>query len=211
MANPDKLYYLRIPDAHGGRAEMVRLTYVLAGRPYEDVFCAIADARAAVTGKNPFLQFPFVVTASGAVVYQTLAIMHHAAHGTAAWPSEPAQLTRALTVAMGGYDLYQAFGGFSADDAAARKKFDERRAPQYFGGLSTVYDEKPFATGDIATFADCIAIEAMSWCARRNEVCKNLLESSPSLVSFRNRFHALPPVKAFMERQAAARAADSSV
>src|SRR5262249_46401844 len=131
QVNLDKIHYLRIPKAMGGRAESVRMTYVLAGKPYEDVLWPNAEARQAVAGKNPFKQFPFVETPSGAYIYESLAIMHHAAHGTSAWPSDPGRLTEALAVAMGGYDLYQAFAGFSANDVAAKKRFEERRAPQY--------------------------------------------------------------------------------
>lgn len=208
---PDQLHYVRIPQGFGGRAEMVRLCYVLAGRPWVDDLRSFQDAAALFSGKNPFKQVPFVTTASGEVVYQTLAIMHHAAHGTPAWPSEPAALTRALAVAMGAYDLYQAFGAFPADDLAAKAKFEAKRAPQLFGALSEIYAQKPFAAGDAPCFADCITHEAIAWCARRNEVCRALLEGSPSLVAFMQRFEALPAVHAFMERQAAARAADDAV
>src|SRR5262249_16629950 len=107
QAIADKLHYLRIPGGHGARAEMVRMVYVLAARPYVDVLWARADAARAVTGNNPFNQFPFVETADGRHVYQAIAIMHHAAHGTSAWPSDPARLTDALSVAIGAYDLYQ--------------------------------------------------------------------------------------------------------
>ena len=156
----DKLHYIRIPNAIGGRAEMVRMCYVLAAKPYTDVLHAIADAAAAVTGKNPFKQFPFVETPSGQTIYQTLAIMHHAAHGTPAWPSNPSQLTLALCAGMGGYDLYQAFGGFAADDLAAKKKFEEKRAPQLLTGLGQIYANTPFAAGDTPCFADCIVQQA---------------------------------------------------
>lgn len=211
MSTPDKLYYLHIPNGLGGRAEMVRMTYVLAGRAYQDVFCSFADAAATVKGKNPFKQFPFVETASGEVRYQALAIMHHAAHGTPAWPAEPAALTRALAVGIGAYDLYQAFGGFSADDPVAKKKFEERRAPQYFAGLAEIYGETKFAAGDAPSFADCIAHQAIAWCVRRNDVCKALLEASPALLAFRDRFESIPAIRSFMERQATARATDPSV
>src|SRR5690242_10681182 len=93
---PDKIHYLRIPQGFGARAEAVRMVYVLAGKPYVDVHHTFAEAAPAVTGKNPFKQYPFVETASGEFLYQSLAIMHHAAHGTPAWPSDPAKLTRAL-------------------------------------------------------------------------------------------------------------------
>ncbi|MBK7586325.1 MAG: glutathione S-transferase family protein [Myxococcales bacterium] len=208
---PDKLHYLHIPDGHGGRAEMVRLVYVLANAPFVDVFTAIADFGTAVEGKNPFKQFPFVETPSGELIYQTLAIMHHAAHGTSAWPAEPAALTRALSVALGAYDLYQAFGGFSADDAAAKKKFEERRMPQYFAGLDEIYAGRKFAAGDTPTFADAIATEAVAWCVRRNPASAAHLETKPALVEFQKRFDALPAIADFRKRQAAARATNSSV
>src|SRR5436190_453907 len=104
MANPlpvktDKLVYIRIPEGHGARAEMVRMTYVLAGKSWEDVFTTFAEARTTVTGKNPYKQYPFVETGDGRIVYQTIAIMQHAASGTPAWPSKPEDLTRALMVA----------------------------------------------------------------------------------------------------------------
>jgi glutathione S-transferase len=207
----DKLHYIRIPKAQGGRAEMVRMVYELAGRPYVDVLTTAADIAKTVTGKNPFKQFPFVETPSGAVIFQALAIMHHAAHGTPAWPNEPDRLTEALEVAIGGYDLYQAFAGFSADDLAAKKKFEERRAPQYFGGLGEIYGKRPFAAGNVVSFADCIAHEAMAWCVRRNEASRRLFESSPELVAFRSRFEAIPVIREFIARQAAAREKDDSV
>ena len=210
-ATPDKLHYVRIPNGLGGRAEMVRMCYVLAGRPYVDVFHTFAEAQGAVTGRNPFKQFPFVETASGEVVYQTLAIMHHAAHGTSAWPGDPALLTRALAVAMGGYDLYQWFGGFPADDLAAKKKFEDKRAPQFYAALDESYRNGAFATFATPTFADCIVHEAVAWCARRNERCRALLDGSTALSAFQARFAALPAIAAFMARQAAARAADDSV
>src|SRR5262249_10406934 len=115
----DKLHYPRIPKGQGARAEMVRLVYVLAGKPYVDVLWPRAELPQAVAGKNPFLQFPFVETPDGRIIYQAIAIMHHAAHGTPAWPSDPDRLTDALAVAIGGYDLYQAFAGFTADDLVA--------------------------------------------------------------------------------------------
>jgi glutathione S-transferase len=208
---PDKIHYVRLAKAQGARAEMVRLVYVLAGRPYTDVLHALSDAAKAVTGKNPFKQFPFVETSSGSVIYQTLAIMHHAAHGTSAWPSDPVRLTQALSVAMGGYDLYQAFGGFAADDLAAKKKFEDRRAPQYFGGLAEIYGSRSFAAGDEPTFADAIAHEAVAWCVRRNDVCRGLFESNRALAAFNERFESLPAVRDFMKRQAAAREVDDSV
>jgi len=131
----EELHYVRFPNSFGGRAEMVRLCFVLAGKPWKDVLHSFDDARAA-GARNPFKQFPFLVTEQGETVFQTMAIMHHGAHGTSAWPSDPTALTRALAVAQGAYDLYQAFGGFAADDLVAKQKFEERRAPQYFGGLA---------------------------------------------------------------------------
>lgn len=208
---PDAIHYVRLPKGLGGRAEMVRMAYVLAGKPYVDVMHSFAEAREAVAGKNPFKQFPYVVTASGESVYQSMAIMHHAAHGTSAWPSDPKVLTQALSVAIGAYDLYQAFGGFAADDAVAREKFEGRRAPQFFGALAEIYAARPYAAGEVPTFADCISHEAIAWCVRRNEVCKGLLEASEPLKSFMTRFEGIPAIKAFMERQAAARLVDDSL
>ncbi len=77
--------------------------------------------------------------------------------GDTSWPSDPQRLTDALSVAMGGYDLYQAFAGFSADDLVAKKRFEEKRAPQYMGGLGQIYASRPFAAGEVPSFADCIA------------------------------------------------------
>jgi glutathione S-transferase len=210
-ANVDKIHYLRIPKGMGGRAESVRMTYVLAGKPYEDVLAPSAEARQAVAGKNPFKQFPFVETPSGACIDQSLAIMHHAAHGTSAWPGDPGRLTEALAVAMGGYDLYQAFAGFAANDAAAKKRFEEKRAPQYMGGLGEIYAGRSFAAGDVPTFADAIAHEAIAWCVRRNDVSRQLFESTPALVAFTARFRSIPAIHDFMARQAAARERDDSV
>jgi glutathione S-transferase len=209
--NPDKIHYLKIPDGHGGRAEMVRLAYVLAGKPYLDVYATFDTARAAVEGKNPFKQYPFVETPSGEHVYQSLAIMHHAAHGTSAWPANPAELTLALSVALGGYDLYQAFGGFSADDVAAKKKFEERRLPQYFGALDEIYASRPFAAGTTPTFADCVVREAVGWCVRRNETARALFAEKNHLSAFTKRFDELPAVAEFMAKQAAARATDNAL
>jgi glutathione S-transferase len=207
----DKLNYLRIPKGQGGRAEMLRMTYVLAGKPWTDVLHTFSDLPAAVRGKNPFRQMPFVETPDGEVIVQTLAIMHHAGHGTRAWPSEPRVLTRALSVGMGGYDLYQWFGGFPSDDLAAKKRFEGRRAPQFFSALAEIYQERAFAIGDTPTFADCIVHQAVSWCVRRNEVCRELLAANPALGEFLARFGAVPEIAAFMERQALAREADDSV
>jgi glutathione S-transferase len=211
QVSADKIHYLRIPQALGGRAEMVRLVYVLSGRPYVDVFHARSEAAQAVTGNNPFKQFPFVETSSGARIYQTIAIMHHAAHGTSAWPSDPNRLTDALAVAMGGYDLYQAFGGFAADDAVAKKRFEERRAPQLFGALDEIYATRAFAAGDVPTFADAIVHESVAWCVRRNEVCRNLLETKAALGALLTRFTAVPAIRDFRARQTAARLNDDSV
>jgi glutathione S-transferase len=213
MSNPesDKLYYPRLPGAQGGRAEMVRLVYVLAGKSYVDVLAPMAEASAAIAGKNPYKQFPVIETPSGKHVYQALAIMHHAAHGTPAWPSDPDALTRALSVAMGGYDLYQAFGGFPASDLAAKKKFEERHVPKFFSALNEIYGQTPFAAGTTATFADCIVHQSVAWCARRNEVARERLEASPNLLGFMKRFEALPLVRSFLDRQAAARALDDAI
>jgi glutathione S-transferase len=211
QSEPDKLNYVRIPKGFGARAEMVRMAYVLAGRPYVDVLWSFAEARQAVQGKNPFNQFPFVETADGKIVYETLAIMHHAAHGTPAWPDDPERLTEMLSIAIGGYDLYQAFGGFAADDLAAKKKFEERRAPQYLGGLEAIYSGRTFAAGEVPTVADCIVHQAVAWVVRRNDVCKGIFESSPGLTAFRERFEGLPKIREFMQRQAKAREADDSV
>jgi glutathione S-transferase len=207
----DKLHYLHIPKGQGARAEMVRMVYVLAAKPYVDVFWTREESAQAVSGKNPFRQFPFVETPDGACIYQALAIMHHAAHGTSAWPSDPKPLTDALAVAMGAYDLYQAFGGFPADDLAAKKRFEERRAPQYLRGLGEIYATRAFAAGDVPTFADCIAHEAIAWCVRRNEASRALFEANAPLVAFQTRFAALPAVAAFMARQAEARRIDDSI
>jgi glutathione S-transferase len=208
---PDKICYLKIPDAHGGRAEMVRMVYALAGRPYEDIYVTFEEARAAVEGKNPFRQFPFVETSSGEIIYQTFAMMHHAAHGTTAWPSSADELTRALSVALGGYDLYQAFGGFAADDAAAKQKFEQRRLPQYFKALEEIYSTRAFAAGDTPTFADCIVRESVAWCARRNDVARALLADQPALSAFQERFGQVPAIAAFLAKQSAARAADNAL
>ena len=213
MSNPgaDKLYYVRLPGGQGGRAEMVRLVYVLAGKAYVDVLAPFAEAAAAIAGKNPFKQFPVIETADGKHVYQALAIMHHAAHGTPVWPGDPEALTRALSVAMGGYDLYQAFGGFAASDLVAKKRFEERHVPKFFAALNEIYGQTPFATGTTPTFADCIVHQSVAWCARRNEVARERLESSPQLMAFMKRFEALPLVRAFVDRQAAARALDDGI
>lgn len=211
MSQPDKLHYVRIPKGQGGRAEQVRLTYVLAGKPYVDVFWAFGDAREAVTGRNPFKQFPFVETADGKVLYQTLAIMQHAGHGTPVWPSDPETLGRALAVGMGGYDLYQWFGAFAADDLPAKKKFEERRAPQFFSAFDEIFKNRAFAAGDTPTFADAMVREAVRWTVRRNEACKKLLDDSAPIQAYLDRFESLPAVKDFIARQAAARASDDSV
>jgi glutathione S-transferase len=137
--------------------------------------------------------------------------MHHAAQGTPVWPSDPARLTEALAVAMGGYDLYQWFGSFPANDLAAKKKFEEKRAPQFMSGLDEIYAARPFATGDAPTFADCIVDEAVAWCVRRNEASRHVFESKAALVAFHQRFNAIPEVHAFRGRQAAAREKDDSV
>jgi glutathione S-transferase len=184
---------------------------VLAGKPYVDVLHTRDAVAAAVAGRNPFKQLPFVITPGGDVIIQTLAIMHHAGHGTSAWPAAPAQLTRALGVAVGAYDLFQAFGAFPADDLVAKKKFEERRAPQYLTGLGALYEASPFAAGDVPCFADCLADEALAWVVRRNDVCRGLYEARPSLVAFRERFAAVPAVGAFKAKQTAARAVDDSV
>lgn len=207
----DKLHYVRIPGGKGGRAEMVRMVYALAGRPYQDVLHDFTGARAAVEGKNPFKQFPFVETTDGRVLYQALAIMHHAAHGTPAWPSDPVALTRALSVAMGAYDLYQAFAGFRADDEAAKQKFEEKQAPKYFEALAEIYAGSAFACGNAPCFADCMVYEGVSWCVRRNERCAKLLENLAPLVAFRQRFEAFPAIAEFRARQAAAREQDDAV
>jgi glutathione S-transferase len=211
MSQPDRLHYVRIPNGFGARAEQVRMAYALAGKPYVDVLCTFAEAPAAVAGRNPFRQFPFVETPSGEIVYQTLAIMHRVGRGTPVWPDDAAALTRALEVGIAAYDLYQFFGAFAADDAAARKKFEERRAPQFFGGLAEIYGQRPFAAGDIASFADCMAHQAIAWCVRRNDVCRGLFERSPALVAFNGRFEQIPAIASLMARQAAAREADNSV
>ena len=161
--------------------------------------------------RNPFKQFPFMVTADGQTVYQALAIMHHAAQGTPAWPSDPATFERALSVAMGAYDLYQHIGGFTADDAVAKQKFEEKRAPQFFSALGEIYATRKFAAGDAPTFADCIAHQAITWCARRNDVCRDLLAKNDALRAFVDRFESIPAIAAFMKRQAEARAVDDSV
>jgi glutathione S-transferase len=207
----DVIHYVRLPGGMGGRAEMVRMTYVLAGRPYKDELSDFGSARAAVEGKNPFLQFPYVITTDGRAIYQALAIMHHAAHGTRAWPSEPDVLTDALSVAMASYDLYQHFGGFAATDEAAKKRFEERRAPQFFGGLDHVYAGRAFAVGSVPTFADCLAHQAVAWCVRKNDACRGLLAEKKNLAAFMARFEAHAPIAAFMEKQRQARAADDSV
>jgi glutathione S-transferase len=210
-ANADKINYIRIPQGLGARAEMVRLAYVLAGKPYVDALWPAAEAAQAVSGKNPFRQFPFVETPSGRIVYQAIAIMHHATQGTPAWPSDPERLTDALSVAMGGYDLYQAFAGFSADDLVAKKRFEEKRAPQYMGGLGQIYASRPFAAGEVPSFADCIAHEAVAWVVRRNEASRAIFEATPALTAFVDRFRAIPAVRDFRARQAAAREKDDAV
>ncbi|MBK8994665.1 MAG: glutathione S-transferase [Myxococcales bacterium] len=207
----DKLHYLKIPNAEGGRAEGVRMVYVLAGKPWIDVYASFETARAAVEGKNPFKQYPFVETPSGEHIYQTLAIMHHVGHGTSAWPADPEALTRALSVAMGGYDLYQAFGAFPADDVVAKQKFEERRLPQYFGALEEIYRARDFAAGKSPCFADCIVREAVWWCARRNDAARALFEEKQALSAFKRRFDALPEIAAFLAKQAAARVQDNAL
>ena len=207
----DKLHYVRIPKGQGGRAEMVRLVYVLSGKPYVDVLWTFEQVAQSAVGKNPIKQFPVVETPNGTHVYQTLAIMHHAAHGTPAWPSDPNRLTDALAVAMSGYDLYQWFGSFSADDLAAKKKFEEKRAPQFMQGLGEIYASRSFAAGDAATFADCIVAEALGWCVRRNDASRRLFETNAALVAFHHRFDAIPAIRAFRARQSAARESDDSV
>jgi glutathione S-transferase len=207
----DKLHYVRMSNAQGGRAEMVRMCYVLSGRPYIDVLHPFSEAAAAVSGKNPFKQFPFVETPDGQYIYQTLAIMHHAAQGTSAWPSDPDELTRALSVALGGYDLYQAFGAFTADDAAGKAKFENKHVPKFFEALAEIYRDREFAAGETPCFADCIVHQAVAWCARRNEVSHRMLEGRPELVAFQRRFESLPEIAAFIEHQAAARRNDNTV
>ena len=209
--SPDKLHYVRIPKAHGGRAEMVRLAYVLAGKSYVDVLWPFEQGLQSGAKGNPFKQLPVVETPTGAHIYQTVAIMHHVAQGTPAWPSDPGQLTNALSVAMGGYDLYQAFGAFPADDLVAKKKFEDKRAPQLMNALGQIYASRAFAAGDAPTFADCIVEEAIAWCVRRNDVCRQLFEASAALVAFRTRFNAIPAVRAFRTRQAEAREKDDGV
>jgi glutathione S-transferase len=189
---------------------MCRMVYVLAERPYEDVFHG-PETRAEATSKSPFRQFPFVETPDGEILAQSLAIMHRAAQRTSAWPSDPEALTRALSIAMGAGDLYQAFATFRADDIEARKRFEEKRAPQFLDGLSTLYADRRFAAGSVPTFADCVAYEAVAWCVRRNDRCKELLEQRAPLGDFMGRFSSWPSIAAFIERQAAARLKDDSV
>jgi len=186
------------------------MAYVLANKPYVDVLHSFAEAGPAATGKNPFKQFPFVEAASGGVIFQTLAIMQHVGQGTSVWPTGPS-LTRALEVGMAAYDLYQHFGAFAADDAAAKAKFEQRRVPQFFTGLDEIYGARPFAAGETPTFADCMVYEAIAWCVRRNDVCRQALEEKSSLTAFMKRFSEIPAIAAFMARQAAARASDNTL
>ena len=39
-------------------------------------------------------------------------------------------------------------GSFSADDVAAKEKFEKRRAPQFFAAFSALYADRPFAVGE---------------------------------------------------------------
>jgi glutathione S-transferase len=211
QSSADKLHYIRIPKGHGGRAEMIRLVYALAGKPYVDVLWTFDQASKSAAKDNPFKQLPVVETPSGTYIYQSVAIMHHVALGTPAWPSDPQRATDALAVAMGGYDLYQAFGAFPADDLVAKKKFEEKRAPQLMNALGEIYGSRKFAAGDAPTFADCIVEEAVAWCVRRNEVCRSLFENNASLVAFHARFDAIPAIRGFRSRQAAARENDDAV
>jgi glutathione S-transferase len=112
---------------------------------------------------------------------------------------------------MGGYDLYQAFGGFAADDGVAKKKFEEKKAPQFFGALGEIYVKTPFAAGETPCSADCLAHQAVVWCVRRNDVARALFEARASLVTFQKRFEQVPAIQAFMARQSAARATDKSL
>ena len=54
QARADKIHYIRIPKGQGGRAEMVRLVYLLAGKPYEDVLCSFEEAPKSAASRNPF-------------------------------------------------------------------------------------------------------------------------------------------------------------
>jgi glutathione S-transferase len=207
----DTIHYVRLPKGMGARAESVRMVYVLAGKPYVDALHAFQDVGGIVAGRNPFKQLPMVVTGDGRTLYQTLAIFHHAAHGTAAWPADPTALEQALAVWQGAYDLYQFFGGFAATDLPAKERFEQRRAPQFFGALGEIYASRDWAAGGAPTFADVMTHQAIAWCVRRNEVCKGLLEQTPSLKAFMTRFEAVPAIAAFMAKQAAARAVDDSV
>jgi glutathione S-transferase len=208
---PDKIHYVRIPDALGARAEVLRMTYALADRPYVDVLYPLPEARNAVSGKNPFKQFPFVETPTGEIIYQTIAMMHHAAHGTPAWPSDPERLTKALAVAMGGYDLYQAFVGFLSGGDVGQKMFEERWAPKFLSAFGEIYAERAFAAGEAPSFADCMVRESVAWVVRRNAIAKGLYEHNAALVAFQTRFGAVPAIRAFLDRQAAARAVDNAV
>ena len=126
-------------------------------------------------------------------------------------PALHADLLHALATAIGAYDLYQAFGGFAADDLVAKKKFEEKRAPQYLGALGEIYAKRPFAAGEAPCFADVIAHQAIVWVVRRNDVCRAIVEANSGLTGFVKRFEAVPAIHAFMQRQAKARETDNSL
>jgi glutathione S-transferase len=79
------------------------------------------------------------------------------------------------------------------------------------GGLGRIYAARPFAAGEVPSFADCIAHEAIAWCVRRNEASRAIFEATPALTAFVDRFRALPAVRDFRARQAAAREKDDAV
>jgi len=145
-AGEDKIHYLRIPQGLGARAEMVRMAYVLAGKPYVDVFHARAEASQAVTGNNPFKQFPFVETPNGTRLYQT-----HRHHGTTRRTGR--RPGRGIPIADrrarrgdGRPTISTRRSAGSQPTTRSRKSGSKKGAPRsYFGALDEIYSKRLFA------------------------------------------------------------------
>ena len=219
MAPKLKLTYFPLP----GRAEKVRLAFVLGGVEFEDVRVPPADWPA-LKPNTPYGQVP-ILEIDGAVMGQSEAMLRYAGQLTPSLYPEGKRLEidellgliadcdrawiPAILVTMRPAQLgYPADFAGSEEQAARAKemrdKFLANDLPRFCGYFSARLEKTgAFLTGDSPTIADCAVVTELRKFTFGNieHIPADCLDQFPVITAFIDRFLALPAVKAYYEKK----------
>ncbi|CAM9923624.1 unnamed protein product [Discosporangium mesarthrocarpum] len=199
-----KLTYFAAP----GRAEAIRLAFVLGGIEFEDFhisfqeLTSLKESGAIKWGTIPTLE---VTDESGktTVIGQSLAALRLVARQGGLYPTDPIQAARVDEVLCVTEDFFHMVSPTMRADpikkAAMRKELAEKKFPPIFARLEKCFEENGsngWLVGESVTAADLAVLVFVVWIRKGglDGVPATLFDNYPQTKGLQEKIHALPAV-----------------